>query len=84
MYHFSPTWKESLVHFLRKLDEKRQTKVQQEQVSQAIMLYYELVDPMGYRNDDPSPNTVNPPADTPNGSSPRPVLSARGGLWGRC
>jgi hypothetical protein len=69
---------ESLLHFLRKLGEKRQTKARQEQASQAIMLYYELVDPMGYRNDDPSSNTVNPLADTPYGSSPRPVLSARG------
>lgn len=77
-YHFSPAWKESLVHLLRKLDEKRQTKARQEQASQAVMLYYELVDPMGYRNDDPSPNTVKPPAVTPDGSSHRPVLSTRG------
>jgi len=77
-YHFSPVRRESLVQFLRKLHEKRQTKAQQEQASQAIMLYYELVHPKGYRNDNPSPNTVNPPADTPNGSSHRPVLSTHG------
>ena len=42
-YHFDPTRGESLSHFLNKLREKKQTKLQQQQASHAISLYYELL-----------------------------------------
>ena len=41
-YNFPQQQKESLPHFLKKLQEKRQTKAQQEQAAQAVTLYYEL------------------------------------------
>jgi integron integrase len=43
-YHFPPEYKESLPHFLKKLQEKRQTQAQQEQAAQAVTLYYELLE----------------------------------------
>ncbi len=43
-YHFLPIHKESLPHFINKLQEKQQTKVQQEQAAMAITLYYEILD----------------------------------------
>jgi hypothetical protein len=42
-YHFSHEHRESLPHFLKKLQEKRQTQTQQEQAAYAISLYYELL-----------------------------------------
>ena len=42
-YHFPPIHKESLPPFIRKLQEKKQTKVQQEQAVMAITLYYEVL-----------------------------------------
>ena len=42
-YHFPEIERKSLDHFLRKLKEKKQTDVQQQQASDAIQLYYELV-----------------------------------------
>jgi hypothetical protein len=42
-YHFPPEYKESLPHFLKKLQEKRQTQAQQEQAAHAIGLYYEML-----------------------------------------
>jgi hypothetical protein len=42
-YHFPPEHRESLPHFLKKLQEKRQTQAQQEQAAHAITLYYELL-----------------------------------------
>ncbi|MBI4619615.1 MAG: phage integrase N-terminal SAM-like domain-containing protein [Desulfobacterales bacterium] len=42
-YKFSPTHKESLSHFVRKLQEKKQSKNQQGQAVLAIKLYYEVV-----------------------------------------
>jgi len=41
-YHFPESRSESLAHFLRKLEEKRQTKAQQQEASRAVSLYYEL------------------------------------------
>jgi len=35
--------KESLAHFLRKLQEKKQSKVQQQQAADRIAIYYELI-----------------------------------------
>lgn len=42
-YHFPPERQESLPHFLKKLQEKQQTKAQQAQASHAISLYYDLI-----------------------------------------
>ena len=44
-YHFLAEQRESLPHFLQKLQQKRQTQAQQEQAAQAIALYYELCEP---------------------------------------
>ena len=41
-YHFPPAQRESLPHFLNKLQEKKQTNAQQRQASRAVSLYYEL------------------------------------------
>ncbi len=57
-YNFPQKQKESLPHFLKKLQEKRQTKAQQEQAAHAISLYYEFLD----TNDSvltSNPNTVD-------------------------
>ena len=42
-YDFSPGHKGSLPPFIRKLDEKRQTKAQQERAVNSITLYYQIV-----------------------------------------
>ncbi len=42
-HHFPAAQRESLPHFLRKLQEKRQTKAQQEQAVSAIGLFYEIL-----------------------------------------
>ena len=45
-YHFLQEQQESLPHFLKKLQDKKQTKTQQEQAYYAISLYYGLLDSM--------------------------------------
>ena len=47
-YHYDRHALQSLLHFLDKLEEKKQTAVQQQQAHNAISVYYELV---GYRPD---------------------------------
>jgi hypothetical protein len=42
-YHFPHEHRESLPHFLKKLQEKRQTQAQQEQAAHALGLYYKLI-----------------------------------------
>ncbi len=42
-YHFPPDQQESLPHFLKKLQEKRQTQAQQAQAAEAIGVYYGLL-----------------------------------------
>jgi integron integrase len=42
-YNFPQTQRGSLAHFLMKLQEKKQTKAQQDQASHSISLYYELI-----------------------------------------
>ena len=42
-YNFPSTHQESLPPFIRKLEEKRQTKAQQERASNSINLYYQIV-----------------------------------------
>jgi integron integrase len=44
-YHFPHAQGASLGHFLRKLQEKKQTPAQQQQARHAISLYYELLQP---------------------------------------
>ncbi|HWP49159.1 MAG TPA: integron integrase [Candidatus Limnocylindrales bacterium] len=57
-YHFPHTQRESLPHFLHKLQEKKQTKAQQQQASHAISLYYELIHFRGSLNEVPSTKPV--------------------------
>lgn len=65
-YHFSPIHQESLSHFIHKLQEKNQTKVQQEQAMMAIRLYYEISDARGFLiNKAPMPQPTRPLKDTP-------------------
>jgi site-specific recombinase XerD len=42
-HHFPHAQRESLPHFLKKLQEKRQTQAQQEQAAHVIRLYYEIL-----------------------------------------
>jgi len=42
-YDFATAQRESLAHFLRKLQEKKQSKVQQQQAADPIAIYYELI-----------------------------------------
>ena len=74
-YHFPEEHNESLGHFLHKLEEKKQTKAQQQQASHAITLYDALLHSKGAQRDGPSPQTVSPPGKIPDGSSHRPLLS---------
>src|SRR5262245_79123 len=53
-YHFPHAQTESLPHFLDKLQEKKQTKAQQQQASHAVSLYYELMRVRDARSDVPS------------------------------
>ena len=53
-YRFPETERKSLHHFLQKLQEKKQTDLQQQQASHAITLYYEL-------NKNRYPSNDNPP-----------------------
>jgi hypothetical protein len=64
-YHFPPIHKESLPRFIHKLQEKKQTKVQQEEAVMAIALYYEILDAKGLLNKVPMPQTTSPPKYTP-------------------
>ena len=64
-YHFVDSQPESLSHFLHKLQEKRQTKAQQQQASDAIALYYELFPSRAPHGDVPSPSTNNAPGKSP-------------------
>jgi len=43
-YDFPDAKKESLAPFLRKLDEKKQTRVQQQQAAAAVALYFDLIE----------------------------------------
>lgn len=42
-YNFQPEHKDSLPQFIRKLQEKKQTKEQQDQATISITLYYEII-----------------------------------------
>ena len=49
-YSFSPTHRESLPNFIRKLQEKKQTKPKQEQAETAIKMYYQTVKSISFSN----------------------------------
>ena len=74
-YHFSESKRESLAQFLLKLEEKRQTKAQQQEASHAITLYYELVDSMGSHDGLGSPQKVVSPGMVPDEPPPPSVPS---------
>ena len=59
-YHFQPGQKESLPHFVRKLQEKKQTRVQQEQAVTAIILYYEILNVKVPPNKKSRPQALSP------------------------
>jgi|WetSurMetagenome_2_1015567.scaffolds.fasta_scaffold07021_3 integron integrase len=67
-YHFPKSKRESLTHFLHKLEEKRQTKAQQLEASQAIALYYKLIDSMAPHDELGSPQKVISPGKLPDES----------------
>jgi len=64
-HNFPPIRKESLPHFIRKLQKKKQAKVQQEQAVKAITLYYETLKAKGLSNKKPTPQTSSPPGYAP-------------------
>jgi hypothetical protein len=71
-YHFAHAQRERLPHLLRKLQEKNQTKAQQQQASHAIALYDELVHDRGSHTELPSPKKGSPPGKVREEASPRP------------
>ncbi len=56
-YHFHESERESLPHFIKKLQVKNQTQEQQKQASHSIALYYELIQ-SGTKKEIPSPQTL--------------------------
>ncbi len=65
-YRFPETERKSLDYFLLKLQEKKQTDVQQQQASHAITFYYELVKCRDTNSDEPPlpPEVIAPSMDT--------------------
>lgn len=74
-YHFPHVHRESLPHFLRKLQEKKQTQEQRQQASHAISLYYELLHSRSSHTGVPSPTKDGPPGLAPPEPSHRPGSS---------
>lgn len=72
-YQFSESKRESLGMFLRKLEEKRQTKAQQQEASHAITLFYTLIDAEGSASELGSPQEVLSPLKLGIDSSPSAV-----------
>jgi integron integrase len=75
-YHFPHAQKESLPRFLHKLQEKKQTKAQQQQASHAVSLYYELMRFRDSHSDVPSLKRDDPPGKAPDQPSPKTVSSS--------
>ena len=75
-YHFPHAQKESLPHFLHKLQEKKQTKAQQQQASHAVSLYDELMRFRDAHSDVPSLTKDDPPGKAPDQPSPKTVSSS--------
>ncbi len=70
-YHLPHAHGDSLAPFLNKLQEKKQTKAQQQQASQAIALYYELIHVRDARTHVPLATKDRPPEKAPHASSHR-------------
>jgi integron integrase len=64
-YRFPPTYTQSLPRFIKKLQEKKQTKAQQEQAVTAITLYYEVLKAKGSPNKEPLRESTHPPRYAP-------------------
>jgi hypothetical protein len=64
-YRFLESKPESLGHFLHQLEEKRQTKVQQQEAPRAITLYYELTRSTAFHGELDSPQNVMLPGKAP-------------------
>jgi len=64
-YHFPPVRPESLPRFIRKLQEKKQTKAQQEQTETAITMYYQIVKSIIFSNKEPIPQPTPPSGYSP-------------------
>jgi integron integrase len=71
-YHFPHAQQESLPRFLHKLQEKKQTKAQQQQASHAVSLYYELMHCRDSHSDVSSLTKDNSPEKVLDGSPHRP------------
>ena len=77
-YHFPHEHRESLPHFLKKLQEKRQTLAQQEQAAHAIGLYYDLLDAKASRPT-PGPSQEGKPTPQPSQEESNSLLKWRPG-----
>lgn len=67
-YHLPQAHKDSLDPFFNKLQEKKQTQAQQQQASQAIALYYELIHASDAHHQAPSFPKDHPAAKAPHAS----------------
>lgn len=76
-YGFPENQTQSLNHFLGKLQEKRQTKAQQKQASNAVTHYRELLHSKGLPKDEPSLQLTDQRARAPNGLADGSSLSDR-------
>ena len=76
-YDIAPAQRESLPHFLRKLQEKKQSKVQQQQAADAITIYYELILSTGHNDVLLSPQEAISSARTTRESSHPPMSSQK-------
>jgi hypothetical protein len=75
-YHVPHAHGDSLVPFLNKLQEKKQTKAQQQQASQAIAMYDELIHASDARTHVPSATKDRPLEKAPHASSHRTAAAA--------
>jgi len=76
-YHFPPIHKESLPHFIHKLQEKKQTKEQQDQAVMAITVYYEVLNAKVLPKKEPRPPNPLVLRDTPLATTKNTFLSVR-------
>lgn len=59
-YDFSPAHKDSLSQFIRKLNEKKQNKEQQEQAVKAIRIYYKILESSAPPKKEQTPKPARP------------------------
>jgi integron integrase len=62
-YNFDHIQRESLPYFIHKLQEKKQTKAQQDQATNAIILYYEIIDAKAPSDKVSPPQQATPPGN---------------------